>query len=78
MRDRGRGLASGSVSAEIAARLAEEAFFELDAPIRRVCGREVPVPYAMHMEEASLPQVPDIVASAPRLAAESLTAMAEF
>ena len=58
---------SGSISAEIAARLAEEAFFELDAPIRRVCGREVPVPFAMHMEAASLPQVPDIVASASAL-----------
>jgi pyruvate dehydrogenase E1 component beta subunit len=57
------GWRSGSVSAEIAASLAEEAFFELDAPIRRLCGREVPVPFAMHMEEASLPQVPDILAT---------------
>ncbi len=61
------GWRSGSISAEIAARLAEEAFFELDAPIRRVCGREVPVPFAMHMEEASLPQIADIVASASAL-----------
>ncbi len=61
------GWRSGSISAEIAARLTEEAFFELDAPIRRVCGREVPVPFAMHMEEASLPQVSDIIASASAL-----------
>ncbi len=39
----------------------EDAFYELDAPIRRVCSREVPVPYAAHMEEAALPQVDGIV-----------------
>lgn len=58
------GWKSGSLSAEIAARLAEDLFFELDAPIRRVCAREVPVPYAAHLEEAALPQVHDIVAAA--------------
>jgi pyruvate dehydrogenase E1 component beta subunit len=57
------GWRSGSISAEVAARVAEEAFFDLDAPIRRVCGREVPVPYAAQMEEAALPQVGDIVAA---------------
>jgi len=57
------GWKSGSISAEIAARLAEEALYELDAPVRRVCAREVPVPYTEHMEAASLPQVPDIVAA---------------
>ncbi len=61
------GWKSGSISAEIAARLAEDAFFELDAPIRRVCGREVPVPYAAQLEEAALPQVPGIVAAARSL-----------
>ena len=58
------GWKSGSISAEIAARLADEALYELDAPVRRVCAREVPVPYAAHMEEAALPQVADIVAAA--------------
>jgi pyruvate dehydrogenase E1 component beta subunit len=57
------GWRSGSISAEVAARVSEEAFFDLDAPIRRVCGREVPVPYAAHMEAAALPQVADIVAA---------------
>ena len=61
------GWRSGSISAEIAARLAEEALYELDAPVRRVCSREVPVPYAAHMEEAALPQVGDIVAVARHL-----------
>lgn len=61
------GWKSGSISAEIAARLAEDALYELDAPIRRVCSREVPVPYAAHMEEAALPRVDDIVAAAQAL-----------
>ena len=61
------GWKSGSISAEISARLAEDAFFELDAPVRRVCGREVPVPYAAHLEEAALPQIADIVGAAHSL-----------
>jgi pyruvate dehydrogenase E1 component beta subunit len=61
------GWKSGSISAEIAARLAEEAFFELDAPIKRICSREVPIPYAAHMEVAALPQVPAIVEAARSL-----------
>ncbi|SEB20543.1 alpha-ketoacid dehydrogenase subunit beta [Variovorax sp. YR216] len=52
---------SGSVSAELAARLLEGCFYELDAPIRRVCSREVPVPYAAHLEEAALPQVQQVM-----------------
>ncbi|MBX3620900.1 MAG: alpha-ketoacid dehydrogenase subunit beta [Rhizobacter sp.] len=61
------GWKSGSLSAEIAARLAEDALYELDAPVRRVCSREVPVPYAAHLEEAALPQVSEIVATAQSL-----------
>lgn len=61
------GWRSGSISAEIAARLADEALYELDAPVRRVCSAEVPVPYAAHMEAAALPQVADIVAAARAL-----------
>ena len=56
------GWKSGSLSAEIVARLAESAFYEFDAPPRRVCSREVPVPYAAQLEEAALPRVDDIVA----------------
>jgi pyruvate dehydrogenase E1 component beta subunit len=62
------GWRSGSLSAEIAARLADDLFFELDAPIRRVCSREVPIPYAAHLEEAALPQIADIVDTARALA----------
>ena len=61
------GWKSGSISAEIAARLAEDALYELDAPVRRVCSREVPVPYAAHLEEAALPRTDDIVAAARAL-----------
>ena len=55
---------SGSLAAEIAARVADEAFFELDAPIARVCSAEVPMPYAHHLEQAALPQPEDVVAAA--------------
>jgi pyruvate dehydrogenase E1 component beta subunit len=61
------GWRSGSISAEIAARLADALFFELDAPVRRICSREVPIPYAAHLEEASLPRMADIVAEAKAL-----------
>ncbi|MGC1389110.1 MAG: alpha-ketoacid dehydrogenase subunit beta [Steroidobacteraceae bacterium] len=58
---------SGSLSAEIMARIMEQAFYELDAPVSRVCGAEVPVPYARHLEDAAIPQVDDIVAAARNL-----------
>ena len=62
------GWKSGSLSAEIArAYRRKEAFYELDAPIRRVCSREVPIPYAAHLEQAALPQVPTIAAARARL-----------
>ena len=57
------GWKSGSISAEIAARLAEDSLYEIDAPIRRVCSREVPVPYAAHQEEAALPGIDGIVSA---------------
>ncbi len=63
------GWKSGSISAEVAARLAEDALYELDAPIRRICSREVPMPYAAHLEAAALPRVEEIVAAARALVA---------
>jgi len=57
------GWRSGSLSAEVSARITEEAFYDLDAPVGRVCSAEVPVPYAKHLEEAAIPQVPRIVAA---------------
>jgi pyruvate dehydrogenase E1 component beta subunit len=54
---------TGSLAAEISARIVESAFYELDAPIARVCTMEVPIPYAKHLEEAALPQSDKIVAA---------------
>jgi pyruvate dehydrogenase E1 component beta subunit len=54
---------TGSLAAEIVARIAEEAFYDLDAPPARVCSEEVPIPYAKHLEEAALPQPAKIVAA---------------
>jgi pyruvate dehydrogenase E1 component beta subunit len=56
-----------SLSAEVSARVMEEGFDELDAPVARVCSAEVPMPYAKHMEEAALPQVSGIVAAVRNL-----------
>lgn len=58
------GWRTGSLAAEISARIMEQAFWALDAPVGRVCSAEVPIPYPRHLEDAALPQVPDIVAAA--------------
>ncbi|MBO6766880.1 MAG: alpha-ketoacid dehydrogenase subunit beta [Erythrobacter sp.] len=57
------GWRSGSISAEIMARLVEQGFWNLDAPLARVCSEEVPIPYAKHLEDAALPSVEKIVAA---------------
>jgi pyruvate dehydrogenase E1 component beta subunit len=62
------GWKSGSLSAEISARIVEAAFYELDAPVGRVCTAEVPIPYPKHLEDAALPQSDAIVATARGLA----------
>ena len=61
------GWRSGSLAAEIMARIMEQAFYDLDAPLARVCREEVPIPYARHLEEAALPQPEKIVAAAKAL-----------
>jgi pyruvate dehydrogenase E1 component beta subunit len=63
------GWRSGGISAEISARIHEQAFYDLDRPVARLCTAEVPIPYARHLEEAALPQVGTIVASARNLVA---------
>jgi len=62
------GWRSGSISAEISARIAEHAFYDLDAPVERVCSAEVPMPYAKHLEDAALPTARAVVAAAQRTA----------
>lgn len=53
---------SVSISSEISARIMENAFYDLDAPVERLCGLEVPIPYPKHLEEASVPQKDEIKA----------------
>jgi len=61
------GWKSGSISAEIMARINEQAFYDLDAPMARVCTAEVHLPYAKHLEDAAIPQPDRIVEAARRL-----------
>jgi pyruvate/2-oxoglutarate/acetoin dehydrogenase E1 component len=61
------GWRSGSLSAEVAARILEQAFYDLDAPVARVCTVEVPIPYPRHLEQAALPSVERIVEAAAGL-----------
>jgi pyruvate dehydrogenase E1 component beta subunit len=55
---------TGSFAAEVSAQIMERGFDLLDAPVARVCSAEVPMPYAKHLEEATLPQADGIVAAA--------------
>jgi len=61
------GWRSGSIAAEISARIMEQAFYELDAPVERLCSAEAPLPYAKHLEDAALPQVETIVAAVQKM-----------
>ena len=61
------GWRTGSLAAEVSARIMEQAFYELDAPVARVCTAEVPIPYPKHLEDAALPQPERIVAAARAL-----------
>jgi pyruvate dehydrogenase E1 component beta subunit len=61
------GWRTGSLAAEVSARIMEQAFWDLDGPVERVCGAEVPMPYPRHLEQAALPQA-DVIAAAARQA----------
>jgi pyruvate dehydrogenase E1 component beta subunit len=61
------GWKTAGFSAEVCTTIIEGAFYDLDAPVARVCGAEVPIPYAKHLEDAALPQVATIVAKAKEL-----------
>ncbi|RFZ52476.1 alpha-ketoacid dehydrogenase subunit beta [Mycobacterium liflandii] len=58
---------SGSLAGEISAQIMEGAFYDLDAPVSRVCSVEVPIPYAKHLEQAALPQPDKIIAAVQAL-----------
>ncbi|MEW5872972.1 MAG: alpha-ketoacid dehydrogenase subunit beta [Chloroflexota bacterium] len=61
------GWRTGSLSAEVSARITENIFYELDLPVERYCSAEVPMPYSRHMEEAALPQPEGIVEIVKRM-----------
>ncbi|TPE46223.1 alpha-ketoacid dehydrogenase subunit beta [Pontibacter mangrovi] len=54
---------SVSVSSEVSARIMEKSFYDLDAPVQRLCGAEVPIPYPKHLEDAAVPQPAQIVSA---------------
>ncbi|MEM7654031.1 MAG: pyruvate dehydrogenase complex E1 component subunit beta, partial [Pseudomonadota bacterium] len=55
------------IGSEISARMMEQAFDHLDAPVIRVCGKDVPMPYAANLEQLALPQVDDIVTAVKKV-----------
>ncbi len=57
------GWRSVGLAAEVATRIHEDAFYDLDAPVQRVCSAEVPLPYARHLEQAALPSAARVVAA---------------
>jgi pyruvate dehydrogenase E1 component beta subunit len=57
------GWAAMGIGSEIAALIMEHAFDWLDAPLRRVAGKDVPLPYAANLEQLAIPQVADVVAA---------------
>jgi len=59
---------TGGFGAEIAATIAEEAFEDLDAPVRRITAPDTPVPFSPPLEQAFIPQVSDVVAGLRELA----------
>jgi pyruvate dehydrogenase E1 component beta subunit len=58
---------TGSFAAEISAQIMEKAFDDLDAPVARVCSAEVPMPYAKHLEAATLPRLAEVISTAQEM-----------
>ena len=62
------GWKTGGLAGEISAQMMEQGFDLLDWPVHRVCGVEVPMPYAKHLEEAALPSSDRVVAAVTEMA----------
>ena len=62
------GWKTGGLAGEISAQIMEQGFDLLDWPVQRVCGVEVPMPYAKHLEEAALPSPERVVAAVTEMA----------
>lgn len=67
------GWRTGSLAAEVTTRIVEQAFYDLDAPVARVCSAEVPIPYAKHLEDAALPSVARITGTVRAVLAKGAT-----
>lgn len=63
------GWMTGSIAGEISAIIMEQGFWFLDAPVKRLCTAEVPIPYPSHLEQAAIPQVETIITSAQAIMA---------
>jgi pyruvate dehydrogenase E1 component beta subunit len=61
------GHRSYGVGAELAALIAEDAFYELDAPVRRMCAMDVPIPFSPVLEDLTVPTADVVAAEARRL-----------
>jgi pyruvate/2-oxoglutarate/acetoin dehydrogenase E1 component len=61
------GWRTGSLAGEVSAQIMERGFYDLDAPVARVCSAEVPMPYAGHLEQAALPQAETIVTTVRKM-----------
>ena len=61
------GWYTGSLAGEVSAIIMEQGFWHLDAPVKRICTAEVPIPYPAHLEQAALPQTEQIVSAAKAL-----------
>ena len=62
------GWAYAGMGSEIAAQMMEVCFDDLDAPVLRVAGADVPMPYAANLEKLALPQIEDIITAAKKVA----------
>lgn len=58
---------SVSISSEVSARIMEKCFYELETPVQRLCGVEVPIPYPKHLEDAAIPQKEQIVSAVKKV-----------
>jgi pyruvate dehydrogenase E1 component beta subunit len=58
---------SVSISSEVSARIMENGFYNLNTPVQRLCGIEVPIPYPAHLEEAAIPQKNDIISAVKKM-----------
>jgi pyruvate dehydrogenase E1 component beta subunit len=66
------GWKSGSLAAELITRIVENNFFDLTAPIARICSAEVPIPYPGHLEKAALPQLSSVINKARDIIDDSI------